>query len=433
MNNTMTSSIIEPLHELEKNILDKHADIEAWLHKQWQITPAPFYSSVDLRNAGFKLTPVDTNLFPAGFNNLATTNQPLSVAAIHLQMQARFPTLKKIVIIPEAHTRNQYYIENLATLSEILQAAGFEVRLGSLVLDQQIPLEITTLSGRTLPFYSLYRDENTLLMRDFIPDLILLNNDLSEGTPDILIGLQQPIMPTLNLGWDHRTKSDHFTHYNEVANDFAQLIGFDPWLINPLFRQCENVNFMEGEGVELLEQNASDLFTTIEQKYAQYNIKQEPFIIVKADAGSYGMSVMSIKSPEELTTLNRKQRTRMAVTKGKQDVTKVILQEGVYTQDQSNDAIAEPVIYMIGSQVVGGFYRVHKERNNTENLNAPGMHFTPLLFPEQSLSGLNVTRNQLNTNELGRLYSYGVIARLAALAAAREIYIADGVVRGNTI
>jgi glutamate--cysteine ligase len=27
-------------------------------------------TSVDLRNAGFKLAPVDTNLFPGGFNNL---------------------------------------------------------------------------------------------------------------------------------------------------------------------------------------------------------------------------------------------------------------------------------------------------------------------------------------------------------------------------
>ena len=26
--------------------------------------------SVDLRNSGFKLAPVDTNLFPGGFNNL---------------------------------------------------------------------------------------------------------------------------------------------------------------------------------------------------------------------------------------------------------------------------------------------------------------------------------------------------------------------------
>ena len=45
-----------------------------------------------------------------------------------------------------------------------------------------------------------------------------------------------------------------------------------------------------------------------------------------------------------------------------------------------NDAIAEPVVYMIDRYVVGGFYRVNTERGTDENLNAPGMHFEPLAF-----------------------------------------------------
>jgi len=59
-----------PLNELESHILDKQTDIEQWFRKQWVASPAPFYTSVDLRNAGFKVAPVDTNIFPAGFNNL---------------------------------------------------------------------------------------------------------------------------------------------------------------------------------------------------------------------------------------------------------------------------------------------------------------------------------------------------------------------------
>ena len=47
---------------------------------------------------------------------------------------------------------------------------------------------------------------------------------------------------------------------------------------------------------------------------------------------------------------------------------------------RSNDAVAEPVIYMIDRYVVGGFYRVHTGRGKDENLNAPGMHFEPLAF-----------------------------------------------------
>ena len=56
--------------DLERCIVDAMASIEHWLRSQWQVHETPFYCSVDLRNSGFKLAPVDTNLFPGGFNNL---------------------------------------------------------------------------------------------------------------------------------------------------------------------------------------------------------------------------------------------------------------------------------------------------------------------------------------------------------------------------
>ena len=57
----------ENLHSV---IIKNHMNIEAWFRKQWIKYPAPFYTSIDLRNSGYKIAPVDTNLFPAGFNNL---------------------------------------------------------------------------------------------------------------------------------------------------------------------------------------------------------------------------------------------------------------------------------------------------------------------------------------------------------------------------
>ena len=423
----LTNSINAPLHHLEKDILTNQAAIECWLRKQWQITPPPFYSSVDLRNASFKLAPIDTNLFPAGFNNINSDALPLSIQAVQNLMSQRFPQAEKVLIIPEQHTRNQFYIESLATLYDILQRAGLDVRLGSLVLDQEMPLEITTLSGRVLPFYSIQRRDDKLYAQNFLPDVILLNNDLAEGTPEILIDLKQPIMPSIKLGWDKRLKSDHFSHYEEVAADFANLIGIDPWLINPLFRHCDNLDFMSGEGIDVLAENARDLFHSIQKKYDDYGIKEPPFIIIKADAGTYGMGIMSIKSADELANLNRKQRTRMAVTKGKQSVTRVILQEGIYTQEIYQNGVAEPVVYMIGENVISGFYRIHNERSNTENLNAPGMHFVPLAFASNCLP----PPSNIDAPEISRFYVYGVIARLAALAAAREIYTAEGIVHGR--
>ena len=59
-----------PLTQLEEKVLQQQSKIEAWLREQFRKTPPPLMASVDLRVAGYKIAPVDTNLFPAGFNNL---------------------------------------------------------------------------------------------------------------------------------------------------------------------------------------------------------------------------------------------------------------------------------------------------------------------------------------------------------------------------
>jgi glutamate--cysteine ligase len=73
---------------------------------------------------------------------------------------------------------------------------------------------------------------------------------------------------------------------------------------------------------------------------------------------------------------------------------------------------------MIDRYVVGGFYRVHAERGTDENLNAPGMTFESLAFEESCTSPDQDKAPDARPN---RFYAYGVIARLALVAAAREI------------
>ena len=64
---------------------------------------------------------------------------------------------------------------------------------------------------------------------------------------------------------------------------------------------------------------------------------------------------MTVKSPDDVRDLNRKQRNKMAVVKEGLQVTEVIIQEGVYTFESINEAVAEPVVYMMDRYVVGGF------------------------------------------------------------------------------
>ena len=416
----LTTALTGPLQELESHFLQRQSEIEQWFRAQFLETPAPFYASVDLRNAGFKLAPVDTNLFPAGFNNLNPAFLPLCVQAIQAAIERICPRASGIAIVPENHTRNTFYLEHLAALENILTRAGFKVRIGSLSPEITEPQTLTLPSGRRINLAPLTREGDQVRIGDFNPCFVLLNNDLSGGRPAILENISQPVVPPLALGWSNRLKSHHFALYRRVAVDFAELIDIDPWLLDPVFRKCGQIDFHKREGEECLAKNVDDVLETVRKKYQQYGIDQRPFVIVKADAGTYGMGIMTVYSGEEVLNLNRKQRNKMAVIKEGSTVQDVIVQEGVYTfETWGNDgAAAEPVVYMVDRFVVGGFYRVHRERGIDQNLNAPGMHFESLAFADCCA---NPDRTKAPDAQPNRFYAYGVVARLALLAAAREV------------
>lgn len=414
----LTTSLTGPLLDLEKHILDSMPAIERWFRLKWTEHDVPFYSSVDLRNSGFKLAPVDTNLFPGGFNNLNPDFMGLCVQAAMSAVQKICPDTQRFLLIPENHTRNLFYLQNVATLKRILERAGLAVRLGSLIPDLTGPTEVETAGGDKLLLEPVKRKGNRVGLDGFDPCAVLLNNDLSAGIPGILRGIEQTVVPPLYAGWTTRRKSLHFHAYDRIAEEFAKLVGIDPWLINPVFSQCGKVNFAEKGGEDCLAANVDAVLTEVREKYAQYGIKETPFVMVKADAGTYGMGVMSVKSPDEVRDLNRKERNKMAVVKEGLPVTEVIIQEGVHTLENVNGATAEPVVYMIDSFVVGGFYRINTDRGVDENLNSRGMSFSPLAF-----------ETDCHTPDCGgdpnappnRFYTYGVVARLAMLSAALEL------------
>lgn len=416
----LTTALTGPFQNLERLMLDKQASIEAWFRSAWRETPAPFYASVDLRNAGYKIAPVDTNLFPAGFNNLNPAFESLCIHAIQMAVEHINKPIDKILIIPENHTRNLFYLENIASLQSMIEKAGFETRIGSLMSDIDSATRIDLESSKSVLLEPIQRDQDRILVGDFNPDLILLNNDLSAGVPEILNNIEQEITPPMSLGWSSRLKSSHFAFYQKVAQEFASLVEIDSWLVDPMFRNCGEVDFMKRDGVDCLSKNVESLLSSIRTKYDEHGVDCEPFVMVKADAGTYGMGVMTIRSSEEITELNRKQRTKMATTKEGQKVSQVIIQEGVYTHETwgKENTVAEPVVYMMDHQVVGGFYRVHEKRSASQNLNAPGMRFEPLAFDDCCISPEPNDEPDCRQN---RFYTYGVIARLALLAAAREI------------
>jgi len=397
--------------EFHSIIINRHTEIESWFRKQWIKYPAPFYTSIDIRNSGYKIAPIDTNLFPAGFNNLDKKFEFLYISALQHALEKFSPNITKILIITENHTRNKFYISSTNILAQLIKKAGFEVRM--------CPLYNFDNTDETNS--QLSKNNDVLICDEFIPDIVLLNNDLSQGIPEILKNTSQPILPDLNLGWTNRSKTMHFQYYSDVVQNFSRVFEIDAWLLEPLFENCGEIDFKTKQGESCLIDHASKLFCAIEQKYSQYNINEKPYIMIKADSGTYGMGIMLINNIEDIKKINRKQRSKMIKTKGGIKLNKVILQEGIYSNEKFNPnyKVAEPVIYSFGNNLVGGFYRVHESKNNSENLNSPGMTFYPIPFSEACISP---DKSESIYSDTNKFYIYGVIARLAILAAAKELY-----------
>jgi len=391
-------------------------DIVSWVAARRKTLGAPFYSSVDIRHAGFKLAPVDTNLFPAGFNNLSAAARERAAERIRTRLKEYDANTQRVLIIPENHTRNIGYINNLTALREIIRAAGCEVVIGSLLATPEQPVHVTNSAGEVIEEEVLLREGSLLKTASgFTPQLIVLNNDLTAGMPDVLRGLgqNQPIVPRPAQGWHRRRKSIYFEAYDALAREFAINFALDPWLLTTEFHKCGRVDFGEKQGLDCVALGVEKVLHKIRTHYARYGITQEPYVYVKSDSGTYGMGIMTVRSGDEVIEINKKIRNKMNVVKDGVQSTEVIIQEGVPTADAIDGAPAEPMIYAVDGFAVGGAYRVNAERDALNNLNATGMKFVGMCDEKES-GGV-----AMPDCSFGAL---GLVASLASLAARREEY-----------
>jgi len=416
----LITALTGPINELEQRILESLPAIERWFRLEWMEHTPPFYTAVDVRNAGFKLAPVDTNLFPTGFNNLTVEMLPLSVQAAMAAIEKICPEAKNLLLIPQRRTRNTFYLSSLQRLMQIFHQAGLNVRLGTLDEDIEKPTDVALPDGSALTLEPLLRTKTRLGLKDFDPCTILLNDDLAAGVPPVLDNLhEQYLLPPLHAGWAVRRKSNHFRAYEEVAKKFAKLLGMDPWLINPMVVRCGEVDFGADGGRDALMAQTEALLGKIRRKYKEYGIQEKPFVIVKADAASSPLGLKTVRDVKDLADLSRCTRN---LPDG-QLTTDVILQEGVPTFERVNDAVAEPVVTMIDRYVVGGYYRVNAGRGIDENLDAPGASYVPLAFAESNQLPRHGAKP--GASAPNRFYMYGVIARLAMVAASYELEATD--------
>jgi glutamate--cysteine ligase len=419
----LTTALTGPINELEQRILESMPAIERWFRLEWMEHTPPFYTSADLRNAGFKLAPVDTQLFPSTFNNLTTEMLPLAVQAAMAAIEKICPEAKNLLLIPESHVSNTFYLQSLQRLVQVFTQAGLNVRLGSLDPAITAPTALALPDGSELFVEPLVRNRGRLGLKDFDPCTILLNNDLSGGVPRVLQYLhEQYLLPPLHAGWSVRRKSRHFQSYEEVAKKFAKLLGMDPWLITPMYARCGKVDFSDATSLDGLRSQVEVMLGKVRRKYKEYGINEKPFVVIKADNAT-GIGILAVRDAKELDDPARLARARSGLVREGQELDEIIVQEGVPSCERINDAVAEPVVVMIDRYVVGGFYRVHADRSVDENLSAPGSRYLPLAFAGSSQ--LPKPGAKPGASAPNRFYMYGVIGRLAMLAAAYELEATD--------
>ena len=425
----LITALTGPINELEQRILDSTPAIERWFRLEWMEHTPPFYCAVDVHNAGFKLAPVDTSLFPDGWNNLTPEMLPLAVQAAMAAIEKICPEARNLLVVLENNTLSSFYLANILQLKRIFHQAGLNVRFGSLDAAIKAPALLTLDTGETITLEPLVRTDRRLGLKDFDPCTILLNNDLAAGIPGMLEDVnEQYLLPPLHASGSVRSKATHLKAYEEVAKRFGKLIGVDSWLINPMFVHCGKVDMAQTKDFEDLKIQADGLLVKIRRKYKEYGIHEKPFVLVKCNSGSgegtCGMGILTVRDVKDLDAWaadNLSGKSGKKLTNNL--VMDIIIQEGVQTNERVNESVAEPVVYMMDRYVVGGFYRVHADRSMDENLNAPGASYVPLALADSGR--LPQPGEMPGASTPNRFYMYGVIARLAMLAASYELEATD--------
>jgi glutamate--cysteine ligase len=404
--------------EVEKRLIERYSDVELWIKRHTEKVCFPIHSSVDLRDSGFKISSIDANIYPAGFNNLCESFIERGGKLLREFITGSFSGIERIVIYPESHTRNKYYLQNLLSLKAIVERGGYEVLIAT--LDRKFPAKpagLEAIDGQLVHIHKLVKEGNLIRADGFTPDLILINNDFSDGRPAELINLDQPVTPPVEMGWYSRTKFEHFRLYNSLVEEFAEILQVDPWLLSPLTDLAENVHFKDGTGIDQAAEKVDLLVERIAAKYGEHGIDQKPLVFVKDNAGTYGMGIVVVESGDELRALNRSQRNKMSRGKGSSGISSVLLQECIPSADNFNGHVGEPVVYMLGDQVLGGFFRYSETKSATESLNSPGTQFAKLCLTEaDEFDEMLVCHRGHCSFEL-----YYTVARIACLATGYEI------------
>ncbi|DAC25405.1 MAG TPA: hypothetical protein HA330_04815 [Candidatus Thalassarchaeaceae archaeon] len=358
------SAFDDVMHHFEHH----HDEIKTWLEELRKESSLPLYGSFDIRDAGWKASVVDANAFPAGFNNISPEDYPAVSTAFAEYLHPLLPNGGRVLLWPEAHTRNDAYLENVFVLRELLESKDITVLVGT---DELPPMEIDVHEG-ILHFGQVDVKQEAVLVDGNPIDIILLNSDLTTG-PLLVDGV--PIHPTPSMGWYNRSKCEHFEHVKTLVHQLAEMLGIDPWLIGPWGFVSRGRCLEEVECRERLAAEIELGLDFISSKYKEHGIDENPSLFMKNDRGTYGLGILRIDSPEDILNLSKRKMNRLTYGRGGIQAEDFLLQEAVPTHLRSNGGVIEPVGYGVNGLVLSWFYRLNMKHGPLDNLNTPSSSF----------------------------------------------------------
>ncbi len=395
---------------IHRQIVHNFKKVEDWFRDNRKNVDVPFYSSYDIRDSGQKIVNVDANIYPAGFNNICPTDREHCAPLIAQYVRRHYgESVKKLLLLTEEHTGNPYYWDNVAVLKDLITEAGLELKVAIPRLPEPRAMRASASRGEVEVFAAMINNGH-IAIEGYEPQLVVSNNDFSEHYGEWGPTIEGPLNPPRELGWYQRKKSTYFKHYNRLCKEFAQLIEIDPATLTVETELFAEFDIAQDESRARLAERVDHMIENLRKDYEKRQIKDQPFVFVKNNAGTYGLGVMKVESGADILALNYKTRKKMKAAKGGRDIQEVIIQEGVRSVVRSEGFTAEPTLYLLGCQLAGGFLRSHAERGDTESLNSPGAVYKKLCVSDLKVS---VEGHPLEN-------VYGWVAKLGVLAIGLE-------------
>lgn len=396
--------------KVHKQIVDNCDKVCSWFERHSKGLEFPIYASFDVRDSGQKIVPVDANIFPAGFNNICPADKSGAEEILKKYLDKHYPQAKRIALLTEEHTSNGFYWENVYTIAQLLKEAGRPARI-CIPRKLENPIQVTSATGRELTVYSAEPRDGEIYVDGEKVDLLVCNNDFSDSYEDWAKNLTTSINPPNELGWYRRRKYSFFQKYNDLVSEFADIIQIDAKYLQVDTEMVDGVDVDDADKREALANKVDELLARLKAQYEKMEISSAPFCFLKNNAGTYGMAVVQAHSGDEIRAWNNKTRKKMKAAKGGREVTELIVQEGIPTMlREEGGGSAEPCIYTVGGELVGGFLRMHSEKGPDESLNSPGVVFKRLCIADLA--------DKMSDCPMENVY--GWIAKLGALAIALE-------------